>query len=100
MFGVLYFFRTVFIGIQDSAFSIFDSIFVFVLQNEFVNFRIDLYYSSYAVNENGHILLGKWFSTLYTCNYAPNGNFIRGEMYKKGENIFQVHFPHISCYRH
>lgn len=27
---------------------------------------------------------GKWFSTLYTCNYGPNGNFIRGEMYKSG----------------
>ena len=29
--------------------------------------------------------IGKWFSTLYTCNYAPNGNFIRGEMYKRGD---------------
>jgi len=27
---------------------------------------------------------GKWFSTLYTCNYGPNGNFIRGQMYKQG----------------
>ena len=26
---------------------------------------------------------GKWFATLYTCNYGPNGNFIRGEMYKQ-----------------
>ena len=42
VFRVLYFFRTVFINIQDSSFSIFDSIFVFVLQYEFVNFRIDL----------------------------------------------------------
>jgi len=28
---------------------------------------------------------GKWFTTLYTCNYGPNGNFIRGAMYKQGE---------------
>lgn len=27
---------------------------------------------------------GRWFATLYTCNYGPNGNIIRGEMYKKG----------------
>ena len=27
---------------------------------------------------------GKWFATLYTCNYGPNGNFIRGEMYADG----------------
>ena len=27
---------------------------------------------------------GKWFATLYTCNYGPNGNFIRGEMYTDG----------------
>jgi len=27
---------------------------------------------------------GRWFSTLYTCNYGPNGNFINGQMYKKG----------------
>lgn len=27
---------------------------------------------------------GKWYATLYTCNYGPNGNFIRGQMYKKG----------------
>ena len=27
---------------------------------------------------------GKWFTTLYTCNYGPGGNFIRGEMYKAG----------------
>ena len=27
---------------------------------------------------------GKWFATLYTCNYGPNGNFIRGEMYRAG----------------
>ena len=32
--------------------------------------------------------IGKWFSTLYTCNYAPNGNFIRGEMYKRGDVKF------------
>jgi len=28
---------------------------------------------------------GKWFVTLYTCNYGPNGNFINGEMYNRGE---------------
>lgn len=27
---------------------------------------------------------GKWFATLYTCNYGPNGNFIRGQMYAQG----------------
>jgi len=27
---------------------------------------------------------GKWFATLYTCNYGPNGNFIRGQMYRQG----------------
>jgi len=27
---------------------------------------------------------GKWFATLYTCNYGPNGNFIRSEMYRAG----------------
>jgi len=27
---------------------------------------------------------GRWFSTLYTCNYGPNGNFINGQMYKQG----------------
>eukprot|EP00092_Neocalanus_flemingeri_P017311 GFUD01018723.1.p1 GENE.GFUD01018723.1~~GFUD01018723.1.p1 ORF type:complete len:419 (+),score=119.43 GFUD01018723.1:73-1257(+) len=27
---------------------------------------------------------GKWFSTLYTCNYGPNGNYIRGQMYRQG----------------
>ena len=27
---------------------------------------------------------GKWFATLYTCNYGPNGNFIRGQMYADG----------------
>jgi len=27
---------------------------------------------------------GKWYSTLYTCNYGPNGNFIKGQMYKQG----------------
>lgn len=27
---------------------------------------------------------GQWFATLYTCNYGPNGNFIRGQMYKQG----------------
>ena len=26
---------------------------------------------------------GKWFATLYTCNYGPNGNFIRSQMYKQ-----------------
>lgn len=29
---------------------------------------------------------GKWFSTLYTCNYGPNGNFIRSKMYKQGRS--------------
>ena len=28
---------------------------------------------------------GKWFAKLYTCNYAPAGNFINGEMYKIGK---------------
>jgi len=28
---------------------------------------------------------GRWFSVLYTCNYGPNGNFIAGEMYIKGD---------------
>ena len=32
---------------------------------------------------------GKWFSTLYTCNYGPNGNFINGEMYKQGSGCSQ-----------
>ncbi|XP_023342239.1 peptidase inhibitor 16 [Eurytemora carolleeae] len=27
---------------------------------------------------------GKWFASLYTCNYGPNGNFIKGQMYKQG----------------
>eukprot|EP00092_Neocalanus_flemingeri_P074856 GFUD01092631.1.p1 GENE.GFUD01092631.1~~GFUD01092631.1.p1 ORF type:complete len:564 (-),score=152.43 GFUD01092631.1:25-1716(-) len=27
---------------------------------------------------------GRWFATLYTCNYGPNGNFIRGQMYRQG----------------
>ena len=26
---------------------------------------------------------GQWYATLYTCNYGPNGNFIRGAMYKQ-----------------
>lgn len=25
-----------------------------------------------------------WWTKLYTCNYGPGGNFIRGEMYKRG----------------
>ena len=29
---------------------------------------------------------GKWFSTLYTCNYGPNGNFIRAKMYRQGRS--------------
>jgi len=29
---------------------------------------------------------GKWFSTLYTCNYGPNGNYVRGQMYKEGSS--------------
>jgi len=32
---------------------------------------------------------GKWFATLYTCNYGPGGNFIRGEMYKAGQACSQ-----------
>jgi hypothetical protein len=27
---------------------------------------------------------GEWFSTLYTCNYGPNGNYINGQMYRQG----------------
>ena len=27
---------------------------------------------------------GKWFATLYTCNYGPVGNYIRGQMYEAG----------------
>jgi len=27
---------------------------------------------------------GRWFTTLYVCNYGPNGNFIRGQMYQQG----------------
>jgi len=27
---------------------------------------------------------GRWFSTLYTCNYGPGGNIIRGQMYRQG----------------
>lgn len=29
---------------------------------------------------------GKWFSTLYTCDYGPNGNFIRAQMYQQGRS--------------
>ena len=44
---------------------------------------------------------GKWFATLYTCNYGPNGNFIRGEMYRAGRGCSacpagttcSAHFP-------
>ena len=32
---------------------------------------------------------GKWFATLYTCNYGPGGNFIRGQMYADGEPCSQ-----------
>jgi len=32
---------------------------------------------------------GKWFATLYTCNYGPNGNFIRGQMYADGQACSQ-----------
>jgi len=32
---------------------------------------------------------GKWFATLYTCNYGPNGNFIRGQMYSQGRACSQ-----------
>ena len=28
---------------------------------------------------------GKYFTTLYACNYGPNGNINRGAMYKQGE---------------
>ena len=27
---------------------------------------------------------GSWFTTLYVCNYGPNGNFIRGQIYQQG----------------
>jgi hypothetical protein len=27
---------------------------------------------------------GKFYTTLYTCNYGPNGNINSGSMYKKG----------------
>jgi len=27
---------------------------------------------------------GQWFATLYTCDYGPSGNFIRGQMYLAG----------------
>jgi hypothetical protein len=27
---------------------------------------------------------GRWFTTLYVCNYGPNGNFIKGQMYQQG----------------
>jgi len=27
---------------------------------------------------------GRWFATLYTCNYGPGGNYIAGQMYKQG----------------
>ena len=30
---------------------------------------------------------GRWFATLYTCNYGPGGNYIRGQMYRRGEKI-------------
>ena len=29
---------------------------------------------------------GKWFAKLYTCDYAPAGNFINGQMYKIGKS--------------
>lgn len=28
---------------------------------------------------------GRWFTSLYVCNYGPNGNFLRGQMYKQGK---------------
>ena len=28
---------------------------------------------------------GRWFATLYTCNYGPGGNYIRGQMYRRGD---------------
>ena len=39
---------------------------------------------------------GKWFATLYTCNYGPNGNFIRGQMYAEGRACSQCG-PTDSC---
>ena len=27
---------------------------------------------------------GQWFTTLYVCNYGPNGNYIQGQMYRQG----------------
>jgi len=41
---------------------------------------------------------GKWFATLYTCNYGPNGNFIRGQMYKQGSACSSCPDNH-SCSR-
>ena len=35
---------------------------------------------------------GKWFSTLYTCNYGPNGNYVRGQMYRQG-TLARQHAP-------
>ena len=25
---------------------------------------------------------GAWFTTLYVCNYGPNGNYLQGQMYR------------------
>lgn len=29
---------------------------------------------------------GGWYVTLYTCNYGPSGNYIRGQMYRTGRS--------------
>ena len=34
---------------------------------------------------------GRWFATLYTCNYGPGGNYIRGQMYRRGKQHHQHH---------
>ena len=33
---------------------------------------------------------GRWFTTLYVCNYGPNGNFIKGQMYQQQGVILAV----------
>jgi len=33
--------------------------------------------------------VGRWYQVLYTCNYGPGGNYIRGEMYKQGSACSQ-----------
>lgn len=33
--------------------------------------------------------VSRWYQVLYTCNYGPGGNYIRGEMYKQGSACSQ-----------